>query len=241
MKKLLNGYTIPEVCFGTGIVLKYYYGKENIIGILKYWIKNYLKNKKQYKKDKTLKQAIVTSMENKCIMFDTSRAYAGSERVLGNALKRYHREDYFISTKLCNTDQYAGNVKKALLRSLNELGMDYVDLYLMHWPVEGKYLDSWKEMEQLYKEGLCKAIGVCNCNIHHLKEIEKIAEIMPMVNQIECHPLFTQNELREYCKSKGIQIMAYTSTGRMDERLSKTILVDIASKYNKSITQVILK
>lgn len=111
----------------------------------------------------------------------------------------------------------------------------------MHWPVEGHYLDNWKQMEELYREGVCKAIGVCNCNIHHLRELEKCAEIMPMVNQIECHPLFTQEKLRTYCKEKGIQIMAYTSTARMDERMRKTCLTPIAKKYGKNMTQVILK
>ena len=111
----------------------------------------------------------------------------------------------------------------------------------MHWPVTDYFLDSWKEMEKLYKEGMCKAIGVCNCNIHHLNELESVAEIMPMVNEFECHPLFTQKELREYCKEKNIQVMAYTSTGRMDERLKKTVLVPLAKKYNKSIAQIILR
>ena len=119
--------------------------------------------------------------------------------------------------------------------------MDYIDLYLMHWPVEGHYIKSWKIMEQLYREGKCKAIGVCNFNIHHLEELRKNAEIIPMVNQVECHPLFTQNELRKYCKEHGIQIMAYTSTARMDERLRKTCLVPIAKKYNKTLAQIILR
>ena len=119
--------------------------------------------------------------------------------------------------------------------------MEYVDLYLMHWPVTGKFIDSWKEMEKLYKEGKCKAIGVCNFNIHHFEELKKHAEIMPMVNEIECHPLFTQNEIREYCKENDIQVMAYTSTARMDRRFSNTCLKDIANKYMKNEAQVILK
>ena len=111
----------------------------------------------------------------------------------------------------------------------------------MHVPVTYLFLESWKEMESLYEEGLCKAIGVCNCNIHHLNEIRKIAHVMPMVNEFECHPLFTQDELRSYCKENNIQVMAYTSTGRMDERLKKTVLVPISKKYGKSIAQIILR
>lgn len=174
-------------------------------------------------------------------MFDTSRAYAGSECMLGKSLKKYDRDKYYIVTKLCNGDQYKGNVRVALEKSMTELGVDYVDLYLMHWPVEEHYIDSWRQMEELYKEGMCKAIGVCNFNIHHLQELEKSAEIMPMVNQFECHPLLTQENLRKYCNDRHIQIMAYTSTARMDERLKKTCLVSIAKKYNKSIAQIILR
>lgn len=127
------------------------------------------------------------------------------------------------------------------MTSLKNLDTDYVDLYLMHWPVEGKYIKSWKIMERLYEKGLAKAIGVCNCNIHHLEELRKQAKIMPMVNQFECHPLFTQNELREYCKENNIQVMAYTPTARMDERLFKTVLSKIAKKYSKTVAQIIIK
>lgn len=124
---------------------------------------------------------------------------------------------------------------------LEELKTDYLDVYLLHWPVKDIWLNSWKQMEKLYNQGICKTIGVCNCNIHHLEELKKVATIMPMINQFECHPLFTQNALREYCNLNNIQIMAYTSTARMDERLRKTVLTPISKKYNKSIAQVILR
>ena len=96
-------------------------------------------------------------------------------------------------------------------------------------------------MEELYEKGLCKAIGVCNCNVHHLQELAENSRIVPMVNQFECPPLFTQNPLREYCQKNGIQVMAYMSTAWMDERLFKTVLALIANKYHKSVAQVILR
>ena len=84
--------------------------------------------------------------------------------------------------------------------------MEYVDLFLMHWPVENHYVRNWVVMEELLSKGKCKAIGVCNFNIHHLEELKKNASVMPAVNEIECHPLFTQNELRNYCNIMMFQI-----------------------------------
>lgn len=239
--KLENGMSIPNLCFGSSIVLQYRAHNRSTAQIFKYWMYNYLKNKRQFNNDVNMKKIVRMSMENGCTMFDTSRAYAGSEYVLGKSLKDYERSEYKIITKLCNADQYSGNIAEALKRSLNELEMEYVDVYLMHWPVPDRFVSSWKQMELLYKEGLCKAIGVCNFNIHHLKELLKYATIKPMINQIECHPLFTQEALREYCLQNHIQVMAYTSTARMDDRLRKTALTPIAKKYNKTIAQIILR
>lgn len=237
MHELNNDY--DNLCFGTGITWRC--RQDSNLKKFVYLTRNFLKNRDQLNKDFNLARVIDIAMQNGCHMFDTSRAYSGSEYVLGKALKKYNRSSYVICTKLCNKDQFTGNVRGALEKSLRELGMDYVDIYLMHWPVKDYYIENWKQMEQLYREGLCRAIGVCNCNIHHLQALENSAEIMPMFNQIECHPLFTQSDLRAYCTKKNIRIMAYTSTGRMDERLQKTALVPIAKKYNKTIAQIILR
>lgn len=230
-----------SICYGTGIVCTCRMDRNKFLPLVKYFINKYLFQRKTHKNDTKMQKIIRAAVENGCMMFDTSRAYGDSEYLLGKAIAKYDRKKIVVVTKLCNTDQYKGDVKTALKQSLRELNLDYVDLYLMHWPVEGCYLESWKQMEQLYKEGLCKAIGVCNCNIHHLKAIEEIAEIQPMVNQFECHPLFTQDELRAYCQEKNIKVMAYTATARMDERLQKTVLKPIANKYGKSIAQIIIK
>jgi len=238
---LSNGVLVPPLGYGSGIVLRYKYNSYNLKTIVKYWVINSIKDKKQYKIDKVLPNIIDKAIELNCTLFDTSRAYAGSEWVFGKTLKKYNRNQYFICTKLCNSDQSKGDVRAALQESLRQLNVEYVDLYLMHWPQTGTWLNCWKQMENLYKEGLCKAIGVCNCNIHHLEELAKTAEIMPMINQFECHPLFTQNELRQYCKEHHIQVMAYTPTARMDERLRNTILTDLSKKYNKDLAQIIIR
>lgn len=157
-------------------------------------------------------------------------------------MKNYPREDYFLITKLSNQEQREGDVHKALMRSLNHLKVDKVDLYLMHWPQTGTYLECWKQMEQLYREGYARAIGVCNFKEHHFEALMKIAEVKPMVCQIESHPLFPQNDMLEYCKKNGIQMMAYTPTGRMDSRVRESeLLKQLAEKYHKNIVQIILR
>lgn len=239
--KLANGVELPAVGYGSPIVLTYIFGHHKKTFKYKYWIKNAWERNGQFKKDTSLPKILREAVEQGCTMVDTSRAYAGSEKVIGKVWGKYKRDEIQVCTKLCNYHQFHDNVADGLETSLKTLGMEYVDLYLMHWPVPNKYLDSWKEMERLYEEGKCKAIGVCNCNIRHLEEIKKIAKIKLMVNQIECHPLFTQNELRDYCREQGIQVMAYTPTARMDDRLKKTVLVELAQKYHKSIAQIILR
>ena len=238
---LNNGMQLPTLCYGSAIVDKYMYGKIDFLHKAKYFVRNIVKDRPQLRKDIALPKMINFAMKNGCNMFDTSRAYAGSENIIGNVLKKYNRSEFYVVTKLCNSDQYKGNIRGALEKSLSALKLDYVDVYLMHWPVDECYLDSWHEMEKLYDEGLCKAIGVCNCNIHHLQAIIQNSNIIPMINQIECHPLFTQTELRKYCLDNKIQIMAYTSTARMDERLYKTVLVPLANKYGKKVPQIILR
>lgn len=239
---LSNGLRLPDFCLGSAIVHRYKpWGKYSRWKMLRYHMNNLRKNRVQLNRDLEMPKVIKSAMEHGCHMFDTSRAYWDSEYVLGKALKNYRRDEYTIVTKLSNYHQLRDDVRGSLETSLRELGLSYVDVYLMHWPVSGKYIESWKVMEKLYQEGLCRAIGVCNCHIHHLEELKKHAAVMPMLNQFECHPLFTQNELRAYCQEQRIQVMAYTSVARMDSRMNITALTPIAQKYNKTIAQVILR
>lgn len=239
---LNNGVEIPSLCFGTDITYIHSMGMKRKYQEAKCLMKIGLnRDVCNAKKNYSLPRMIRLSMDHGCTLFDTSRAYGASEFTLGQVLCDYPRDRYFVTTKLCNADQFERNVNGGLEKSLSELGLEYVDLYLMHWPVEGYFMESWKQMEELFCKGKCRAIGVCNFNVHHFEKLKSIAEIMPMVNEIECHPLFTQNELRNYCRNNNIQIMAYTSTARMDQRLGKTCLVPISKKYNKTIAQIILR
>jgi len=150
------------------------------------------------------------------------------------------REELFITTKVWNSDQREDRVLEAFETSLQKLGLEYVDLYLIHWPVKEKYKQSWKVLEKLYKEGRIRAIGVSNFQIHHLEDLMADAEIKPMVNQVELHPLFAQLELHEYCKKQEIQIEAWAPLGQ-GRLLDNPVLQDIASSHHKSIAQVILR
>lgn len=171
---------------------------------------------------------------------DTAAAYRNEEGV-GQAIKEsgVAREELFITTKLWNGDQRSGEIEAAFEDSMQKLGLDYLDLYLIHWPVEGKYKHSWKVMEKLYKEGRIKAIGVSNFQIRHLEDLLEDAEIVPMVNQVEYHPLLTQVELHAYCKSKNIQLEAWSPL--MQGNLDLPILVELAEKYKKTPAQIVLR
>lgn len=243
-RNLSNDYSLPVICYGTDIV-DY---QTSLVGKIKkeskLMIKKiFLRNTSKEKKDKGIFNCVYHSIENGCNFFDTSRAYGESERMLQDALKKQGREKYFICTKLDNYSQLHDiPARDVLMKSMNELGVEYVDLYLLHWPVEGKFLNYWKQLEELYKEGLVKAIGVSNCKIHHLEQIKNIADIVPMVDEVELHPLLSENELRKYCKNNQIQLMAYTSTARMDFRLkSSKRMQQVCMETGKNLSQVILR
>ncbi|EUJ25731.1 oxidoreductase, aldo/keto reductase family protein [Listeria floridensis FSL S10-1187] len=172
---------------------------------------------------------------------DTAAAYRNEEGV-GRAIKEsgVNREDLFITTKLWNADQGYDSTIEAFHTSLNKLGLDYVDLYLIHWPVAGKFKDTWRAFEQLYREGKIRAIGVCNFQEHHLKELMADAEITPMVNQIELHPHLSQEPLRAFCKANDIIVEAWSPLGN-GQLLQDAKLKAIAEKYGKSVAQVIIR
>lgn len=232
--KLNNGIDIPVMGLGTGVV-KIGFGRSLIVDLIR------------NKGAKTinainLKKAISKSKNYGITMYDTSRAYGKSEKLLGKAIKNRKREDIFIITKISNKDQRIGDVRRSLQKSLDELKTNYVDLYLLHWPQTDTFIDCWLQMEELYKEGLVKAIGVSNFHKHHLEELLSVATIAPAVNEVEIHPLMNQKPLIQYCESLGIKVIAYTPIGRMHEKLKNNeTLKEISVKYNKSIAQVILK
>lgn len=150
------------------------------------------------------------------------------------------REDLFITSKVWNADLGYESTIKAYETSLKKLGLDYLDLYLIHWPVEGKYKDAWRALEYLYKQGRVKAIGVSNFQVHHLENLMKDAEIKPMINQIEFHPRLTQGKVRAFCKQNDIQVEAWSPL-MVGKLLDNEILKEIAHNHNKSIAQIILR
>ncbi len=172
---------------------------------------------------------------------DTAAMY-NNEKEIGMALKDddVSREDIFVTTKLWTTDHGYEKALEAFEESLERLGLDYIDLYLIHWPVTGLRMDSWRAIEQLYKDGKCKAIGVSNYTIRHLEELLKEAKIIPVVNQVEFHPYLYQKELLDYCISKNIWIESYSplTKGRM---LDDPPLVEISRKYNQSTAQILIR
>ncbi|MFS2169092.1 aldo/keto reductase [Priestia megaterium] len=172
---------------------------------------------------------------------DTAKIYENEEGV-GQAIKEsgVSREELFVTSKVWNADQGYDTTIQAFETSLNKLGLEYLDLYLIHWPVEGKYKDTWKALEKLYKDGKIRAIGVSNFQVHHLEDLIADAEVKPMVNQIEFHPLLTQTEVREYCKKQEIQVEAWSPLAQ-GELLDNEVLTQIAEKYGKSTAQVILR
>ncbi|WP_204190414.1 aldo/keto reductase [Mammaliicoccus sciuri] len=175
---------------------------------------------------------------------DTAWFYK-NEKALGAALKtlNINREDLFITTKLWNDFQgYDANIK-AFNDSLESLQLTYIDMYLIHWPCpeDGLFIETYKALETLYKEGKIKAIGVCNFKEHHLDKLLAETEIVPAVNQVEFHPLFNQKALQAYCESKGIKLMAWSPLMRGGEWLKNADLQSIADQYNKTVAQVIIK
>ncbi|MFA9557032.1 aldo/keto reductase [Evansella sp. AB-rgal1] len=172
---------------------------------------------------------------------DTAAIYRNEEGV-GQGIKECEasREELFVTSKVWNADQGYETTLAAFEETMKKLDLEYLDLYLVHWPVKGKYKDTWRALEKLYKDGRVKAIGVSNFHAHHLEDLLEDAEIVPMVNQVEYHPHLTQKELHSFCKQKGIQLEAWSPL-KQGELLTDETLVEIAKKHGKSSAQVILR
>lgn len=191
--------------------------------------------------DDEAENAIAAAVKNGYRLIDTASAYKNEENV-GRGIARcgIPRKDLFITTKIWNNAQRLGDVDGAFQRSLDRLGLDYIDLYLIHWPVPGCYLNTWKEMEKFLESGRALSIGVSNFEIRHLEELRKVSGIVPAVNQIECHPLCYPKELIEYCQANGIQVQAYAPLAR-GAYLDNDILCVLGTKYAHTPAQVGLR
>lgn len=185
--------------------------------------------------------AIISAVKCGYRMIDTASAYKNEENV-GRGIARcgIPRKELFITTKIWNNAQRLGDVEGAFQRSLDRLGLDYIDLYLIHWPVPGCYLSTWKEMEKILSSGRALSIGVSNFEIRHLEELRRVSGIVPAVNQIECHPLCYPKELIDYCQANGIQVQAYAPLAR-GAYLDHDILCVMGTKYAHTPAQVGLR
>jgi diketogulonate reductase-like aldo/keto reductase len=173
--------------------------------------------------------------------FDTAKAY-DNERDVGVAIRESDipRDEIFLTTKLWNTDHGYDHALAAVEASLQRLGTDYVDLYLVHWPVSGQRPETWRAMEALYRAGKARAIGVSNYTERHLTELLASADIVPAVNQIEYTPYLYQHGLQTFCEARGIRIEAWSPLTR-GLKLDEPQLGAIASRYAKSPAQILLR
>ncbi|SMP19338.1 Aldo/keto reductase [Laceyella tengchongensis] len=192
-----------------------------------------------------LVHAVKTAIQYGYRSIDTAAIYeneAGVGQGIREGIKEtgISREELFVTSKVWNSDLGYESTIKAYGASLNKLGLEYLDLYLIHWPVEGKYKEAWRALETLYKEGRVKAIGVSNFHIHHLEDLMEDAEIKPMVNQVEYHPRLTQKDLKAFCREYGIQLEAWSPL-MQGQLLDHQVLKEIGNKYGKSPAQVILR
>lgn len=174
-------------------------------------------------------------------LIDTASFYENEEGV-GEAIRSSSipREKLFITTKVWNSDHGYDKTLQAFASSIKLLGLDYIDLYLIHWPVPGKYVETWKALEKLYKDGRVKAIGVSNFQEHHLQEIMNHGNIKPMVLQNEFHPKLVQQPLLDFCKLNQIQYQGWSPLMR-GRILDNPILMELAGKYEKTVAQIILR
>lgn len=174
---------------------------------------------------------------------DTARIY-GNEKGVGKACRQSDvaREELFVTTKLWNHSQGYDKALEAFDGSLARLGLDYVDLYLLHWPVEGKRVDSWRALEEIQASGRSKAIGVSNFTIKHLEELMTVSKVVPAVNQVEFHPFLykEQAELLAFCHKHSIIVEAYSPLAH-GKKTDESVLPGIADRHAKSTIQVILR
>lgn len=237
--ELNNGVMIPCIGNGPGFIGMGSNKKENH-NIFARAYRKYIDNPR---KRKDYVDAIANSFKIGFTLLDYSSSY-GDGAAINEAIQKsgVDRKELFLTTRISNEAQRTHKVRECFMQQLDGMGTDYIDLLMFHWPVTDLYLDTWKEMVKLYKEGYVRCLGVANCHQHHLEALLKASDVCPAVNQVEVHPLFTQKPLVSYCKKQGIQVEAYTAIARLDDRLVRLpILHKIAAKYKKTVVQVVLR
>jgi diketogulonate reductase-like aldo/keto reductase len=191
-----------------------------------------------------VENAVTHALETGYRLIDTAAMY-GNERGVGQAIadNGMNRQDIFVTTKLWNDQHDYDAALKAFDASLDKLGLDYIDMYLIHWPVpaQDKYIDAWRALERLYDEKRVRVIGVCNFQPAHLEKLLGSANVVPAVNQIELHPYLQQHEVRDFCAEHNIRIESWSPIMRGGELLRNVKLQTIADKHGKSVAQVVLR
>lgn len=194
-----------------------------------------------------LKSIVNGALENGVCHFDSARDY-GNEPIVGQALneiiheKKLNRNSFFITTKVGNSQQIGKDMSSELNKSLNNLKLDYIDLWMLHWPLPDFYIDNFCQMNELMKSGKVKAIGLANPRVRHLESLKNNTGILPQVIQIEHHPFRVSRDILDYCKENGIIIQAYSPLCFMIEKIREnTTLYMLSQKYGKTIGQIVLK
>lgn len=184
-------------------------------------------------------QAVLWALEAGYRLIDTAKIY-GNEASVGRAVRKsgIAREEIFVTTKLWPSDFL--RVRSAFQRSLDKLGLAYIDLYLIHWPVPLMKNRTWKELEKIYADGPARSIGVSNYSINHLETLARAADIPPAVNQVLFHPFSYKKELLDYCKSKNIALEAYSPLAK-GRKLNDPAIAAIAGKYGKTTAQIMIR
>ncbi len=185
--------------------------------------------------------AVMTALNNGYRSFDTAQLY-NNEKILGEAFVNsgVARQELFLTTKVSNLNQGYEQTLKSFEQSLKDLQTDYLDLFLVHWPLKNHFFDTWKAIEQLYETKMVRAIGVCNFHQSHFELLKTHANIKPMINQIEIHPYLVQKELIEYLNKEQIAIEAWSPLAR-GRVVEEPLLINIGQKYQKSSSQVTLR
>lgn len=194
--------------------------------------------------DEQVEDVVLKAFEVGYRSIDTAKVY-DNEAGVGRAIAKsgLTREELFITTKVWNSDQGYDSTLKAFDRSMEKLGLDYLDLYLVHWPMpkHNQFVETYKAMEKLYEDGRVKAIGVCNFNIEHLQQLLDECEVKPVVNQVECHPYFQQKELKLFCSEHDIYLESWSPLMQGGEILQNAVIQNIAEKHGKTPAQVIIR
>jgi diketogulonate reductase-like aldo/keto reductase len=185
--------------------------------------------------------AVKTALDAGYRSIDTAAIYE-NEASVGKAIQEsgIPREELFITTKLWNADQGYDTVLKAFDESMNKLQLESLDLYLIHWPVVGRYVESWKALEKLYQDGRVRAVGISNFQIHHIEDILAKCKVKPMLNQVELHPRLRQADLHQFCVQNQIQLQAWAPL-MQGKALDIPEIVGIAEKYGKSPAQILIR